>query len=69
MRESPEIARGETGRKVREEGAKRDKDIAYIRCVRVCVCMEGEDVCICVGRRARVEWKVGRDEKEEWGAY
>lgn len=38
MRESPEIARGETGRKVREEGVGRDRSIACT-CVCMCVCM------------------------------
>jgi len=68
MRESPEIARGETGRKVREEGAGRDRGIAPT-CVCTCVCMGRKRTCVCVGRRARVEGEVERDGKEEWGAY
>lgn len=65
-RERSEIARGEMERKVREEGAGWDRVIALTLCV--CV-YRGENICVCVGRRARVEREVGWDGKEEWGAY
>jgi len=64
MRESPEIARGEAKSERRKvsggTGASRMHLCARARvCVCVCVCVYGgKEVCVCVGRRARVEWEV-----------
>jgi len=68
MRESPEIARGEAKSERRKvsggTGASRMHLCVCARarvcvCVCVCVCVYGgKEVCVCVGRRARVEWEV-----------